>query len=51
MAADEIDGEVYKITGTEIDVHGSGMCGAAVDANVSGRIEGDTYVMESIELE
>jgi hypothetical protein len=51
----KIEGKAYLVSGSAIDDHGDahasdGLCNAARDAIVEGRIEGDRFVAKHIEL-
>jgi hypothetical protein len=51
----KIDGEVYRVEGSKLDDHGDahapdGMCMVARQAYVEGRIDGDTFIAEKVEL-
>jgi hypothetical protein len=51
----KIDGKVYGVEGSKLDDHGDahaadGMCMVARQAYVEGRIEGDKFVAQRVEL-
>lgn len=51
----EIDGTPYLVVGSDINDHGDahaadGMCNAAREAVVTGKIEGDRFVADAFEL-
>ncbi len=51
----KIDGQPYLVTGSDIDDHGDahasdGLCNAASNAVVEGRIDGDRFIATRFEL-
>jgi hypothetical protein len=46
----KIDGKPYLVSGSDVNAHKAGLCGASKQAEVRGRIEGDKFVASSFEL-
>ncbi len=46
----EMDGKAYLVSGTEISAHASGLCKATKNAEVAGKVDGDTFVAKSFTL-
>ena len=49
-AAVKIDGKPLKVTGVEFDAHGAGLCSAAKQAEVAGKVVGDAFVATSLKV-
>ena len=47
----KIDGKPYLVTGADVDAHKAGLCGAAKEAKVAGKVEGGKFVATSFELQ
>ena len=48
--AAKVDGKTYLVTGVEMPGHESGLCDRSREADVAGKIEGDTFVASSFTL-
>ncbi len=46
-----IDGQPRLMTGVDMDLHAFGLCTAARQAVVSGRLEGQTFLATKVEVE
>ncbi len=46
-----VDGQPRLMTGVDMDLHAFGLCTAARQAVVSGRLEGQTFLATKVEVE
>ena len=47
----EVNGKIIPVSGADVDLHDHDLCSVSKNAVVSGRVDGDTLVVTSIELE
>ncbi len=46
----DVNGKTIPVSGADLDLHAHNLCSVSKDAVVSGRVDGDTLVVTSIEV-
>ena len=46
----KVDGKAYLVSGSDVSAHSAGLCDATKNAEVAGKVDGDTFVATSFTL-